>query len=78
VPLSASALIDPQIHLTHRSDFTFTLSARGGVAAFAWIDHPSGTVGVFVDSKTGEPNNGFFLIPGQDRTRECLFLLMMI
>ena len=48
---------------------TFTLSAQGGVAAFAWLDHPAGTVGFFQDNNTGVPSNGFYLIPGIDRTR---------
>ena len=57
--------------MTTGSDLTFTLSAQGGVAAFAWIDHPAGTVGYFKDVSTGGVSNGFFLIPGIDRTREC-------
>ena len=69
VPLSNSTLVDPQIHLERRKDFTFTLSAKGGVSVFTWMDHPVGTVGIFVDAKSGQPSNGFFLIPGQDRTR---------
>jgi beta-mannosidase len=32
------------------------------------MDHPAGTVGVFVDTKSGTPSNGFFLVPGMDRT----------
>ena len=32
------------------------------------MDHPFETVGIFVDNTTGLPSNGFFLIPGQDRT----------
>ena len=50
------------------SNLTFTLSARGGVAAFAWLDHPAGTIGYFVDKRTDVPANGFFLVPGIDRT----------
>ncbi len=68
--LAEANLVDPAISVTARDDFTFTLSARGGVAPFTWIDHPSGTVGVFKDNTTGLPLNGFYLIPGQDRTRE--------
>lgn len=54
--------------MTRGNDLTFTLSAKGGVAAFAWLDHPAGTVGHFQDKKTGLPSNGFYLIPGIDRT----------
>jgi beta-mannosidase len=39
------------------------------VAAWTWIDHPAGTIGVFVDNATGVPSNGFYLIPGIPRTR---------
>ena len=56
--------------MTSGDNLTFTLSAQGGVAAYAWLDHPAGTVGYFQDSATGLPSNGFFLIPGIDRTRE--------
>lgn len=49
-------------------DMSFTLSARGGVAAWTWLDHPAGTVGHFVDKKTNVPTNGFYLIPRIDRT----------
>ncbi|TCD67218.1 hypothetical protein EIP91_000394 [Steccherinum ochraceum] len=66
--LATASLIDPQIRLTHKSDLTFTVSARTGVAAWTWLDHPAGTVGYFVDTSTGLASNGFFLIPGQDRT----------
>ena len=54
--------------MTAGDDLTFTLSAQGGVAAFAWLDHPAGTVGYFKDVDTGVPSNGFFLIPGIDHT----------
>lgn len=68
--LANAALVDPKIELTTHSDFTFTLSAKGGVSAWTWLDHPSGTVGYFYDpsSSTSKPLNGFYLIPGQDRT----------
>ena len=52
----------------HGDDLSFTLSARGGVAPWTWLDHPTGTVGHFVDKKTNVPTNGFYLIPGIDRT----------
>ncbi|KAF9010825.1 glycoside hydrolase family 2 protein [Cyathus striatus] len=61
--LSNATLIDPEINVTRGSgDLTFTLNARGGVAPWTWIDHPSGTVGVFVD-QAGKPSNGFYLVP---------------
>jgi beta-mannosidase len=34
------------------------------------MDHPAGTIGVFVDNVTGVPTNGFYLVPGIPRTRE--------
>jgi hypothetical protein len=55
------------------SNLEFTLSAKGGVGVFTWLDHPSGTIGYFVDTATNIPTNGFHLIPGQDRTRKRLF-----
>ncbi|KAF8638149.1 hypothetical protein AX17_002406 [Amanita inopinata Kibby_2008] len=66
--LANARLVDPKIHMTHGQGLTFTLSATGGVAAWTWMDHPSGTIGVFMDAKTERPLNGFYLVPGQDRT----------
>ncbi|KAF8345546.1 glycoside hydrolase family 2 protein [Amanita rubescens] len=66
--LGHARLVDPAIQVTYGQGLTFHLSAKGGVAAWTWLDHPSGTVGVFVDSTSRKPLNGFFLIPGQDRT----------
>ena len=63
--------------VTPGDNLTFTLSAQGGVAAYAWLDHPAGTVGYFQDSATGLPSNGFFLIPGIDRTRELRSILSL-
>ncbi|KAJ6476699.1 glycoside hydrolase family 2 protein [Mycena vitilis] len=60
-------LVDPQIQVNSSADLTFTLSAHG-VAPWTWMDHPAGTVGLFVDTTTGLPSNGFYLIPGIDRT----------
>ncbi|KAJ7432820.1 hypothetical protein B0H11DRAFT_1940064 [Mycena galericulata] len=68
VSLADVPLVDPKIRMTTHSNLTFTPSARGGVAPWTWLDHPAGTIGVFVDSKTGLPSNGFYLIPGIDRT----------
>ncbi|KAG6818806.1 hypothetical protein H0H93_001475 [Arthromyces matolae] len=66
--LANAHLVDPKISVTRDEDLTFTLSAKGGVGAWTWIDHPSGTVGIFVDKETGLPSNGYYLIPGIDRT----------
>ncbi|KAH8118990.1 glycoside hydrolase [Phellopilus nigrolimitatus] len=66
--LANASLVDPAINITRGSNFTFTLSAQKGVAPFTWLDHPSGTVGTFVDITTGKPSNGFYLVPGMDRT----------
>jgi beta-mannosidase len=54
--------------VTRNDDLTFVLSAAGGVAPWTWIDHPAGTIGYFVDNTTQLPLNGFYLVPGQDRT----------
>ncbi|KAJ6574531.1 glycoside hydrolase family 2 protein [Mycena capillaripes] len=66
--LADAPLVDPQIQINSTEDLTFTLSALGGVAPWTWLDHPAGTVGVFVDNTTGVPSNGFYLVPGIDRT----------
>ncbi|KAI0047743.1 glycoside hydrolase family 2 protein [Auriscalpium vulgare] len=66
--LATAPLMDPLIQLTHQGDLTFTLSAKGGVAPWTWIDHPGGTIGLFVDNVSGLPLNGFYLVPGADRT----------
>lgn len=70
--LANANLVDPKIKVTAGDDLTFTLSARGGVAPFTWLDHPSGTVGYFVDVTSKKPLNGFYLVPGSDRTGESL------
>ncbi|KZT29074.1 glycoside hydrolase family 2 protein [Neolentinus lepideus HHB14362 ss-1] len=70
--LANTSLVDPAISMTAGSNYTFTLSAKGGVAPWTWLDHPSGTVGYFVDTTTGLPTNGFYLIPGIDRTVQFL------
>ncbi|KAK7448798.1 hypothetical protein VKT23_013528 [Stygiomarasmius scandens] len=67
-PLSNSSLVDPMISVTRNDDLTFTLSAKGGVAPWTWFEHPFGTVGVFFDNDTGLPSDGFYLVPGIDRT----------
>ncbi|GJE92630.1 glycoside hydrolase family 2 protein [Phanerochaete sordida] len=68
ISLADATLVDPKIHVTRGTDLTFTLSARGGVGAWTWLDHPAGTVGYFLDTATNIPSNGFYLIPGSDRT----------
>ncbi|KAJ7757190.1 glycoside hydrolase family 2 protein [Mycena maculata] len=68
VSLANVPLVDPRIHMTATKNLTFTLSALGGVAPWTWLDHPAGTVGMFVDNTTGVPSNGFYLVPGIDRT----------
>ena len=70
VSLAQAQLVDPAIEVTSNNDLTFTLSAKGGVGVYAWLDHPAGTVGYFEDSSTGNVANGFYLIPGIDRTCE--------
>ncbi|KAJ7690198.1 glycoside hydrolase [Mycena rosella] len=68
VSLASVPLVDPKIQMTAMENLTFTLSALGGVAPWTWLDHPAGTVGVFVDNATGLPSNGFYLVPGIDHT----------
>lgn len=70
--------MDPEIRVTRGRDMSFTLSARGGVAAWTWLDHPAGTVGYFVDKQTNVPTNGFYLIPGIDRTGTLLLSLLVV
>ncbi|KAI0633508.1 glycoside hydrolase [Trametes polyzona] len=66
--LGKANLVDPKIKVTSGDNLTFTLSAQGGVAPFTWLDHPAGTVGYFVDATSEKPLNGFYLVPGSDRT----------
>ncbi|KAJ7662697.1 glycoside hydrolase family 2 protein [Mycena polygramma] len=68
VSLADASLVDPKVQISSTEDLTLTLSAKGGVAPWTWLDHPAGTVGVFLDAATGLPSNGFFLVPGIDRT----------
>ncbi|EIN11243.1 glycoside hydrolase family 2 protein [Punctularia strigosozonata HHB-11173 SS5] len=68
VSLADANLVDPLISVIRGKDLTFTLRAAGGVAPWTWIDHPAGTVGYFIDAITHLPSNGFYLVPGQDRT----------
>jgi len=77
-PLSNSSLVDPMISVTRNDDLTFTLSAKGGVAPWTWFEHPFGTVGVFFDNNTGLPSDGFYLVPGIDRTCEEASLIFLI
>ncbi|KAJ7229306.1 glycoside hydrolase family 2 protein [Mycena haematopus] len=72
VSLADASLVDPRIQISSTADLTFTLSAKGGVAPWTWLDHPAGTVGVFVDHTTGLPSNGFYLVPGIDRKLKFL------
>jgi len=72
VSLAEAELVDPEISINRGDNYTFTLSAQGGVAPYAWLDHPSGTVGYFVDTATNNPSNGFYLVPGIDRTVQFL------
>ncbi|KZV60846.1 glycoside hydrolase family 2 protein [Peniophora sp. CONT] len=67
--LANASFVDPQLQLIPSPDgnLTFTVSAQGGVAAWAWLEHPANTVGVFVDSASGVPSNAFFAVPGIDR-----------
>ncbi|OCH87882.1 glycoside hydrolase [Obba rivulosa] len=70
VSLAESNIVEPSVTVTHAEDLTFKVSAQTGVAPWTWLDHPSGTVGYFVDVSTGSPLNGFYLVPGIERTVE--------
>ena len=71
--MATAPLVDPHISVAHGGGLTFTLSAKGGVAPWTWLDHPAGSVGYFVDAVTGVPSNVFYLVPGMDRTgASCL------
>ena len=67
--LANANLVDPEVQLTHEGDLVFTLSAKGGVAPWTWLEHPAGSIGYFADNATGRPSNGFYLVPEIDRTR---------
>ncbi|KAH7336186.1 putative beta-mannosidase [Rhexocercosporidium sp. MPI-PUGE-AT-0058] len=59
VPLKDQAMVDPILKMTYDdSKDKFIVSAENGVAAWVWLDHPSGVVGNFED-------NGFWLVPGE-------------
>jgi beta-mannosidase len=66
--LNVANLTDPKIELTvtypsssgSAAAPTFTVSARAGVAAWVFLEHPEGVLGWFSE-------NAFLLIPGQDR-----------
>ncbi|KAF9241801.1 glycoside hydrolase family 2 protein [Melanogaster broomeanus] len=62
VSLAQANLVDPEIAVTPGDDYTVEW-ARG-----LGLDHPYGTVGYFMDTTTGLPSNGFYLIPGIDHT----------
>ena len=58
-PLSRADLVDPGLEL-RTADDKFVVKATKGVAAFVWIDYPSGVVVSFED-------NGFWLGAGEER-----------
>ncbi|KAF1956194.1 putative beta-mannosidase [Byssothecium circinans] len=57
--LSNSSLVDPGLELSHSNETsTFTVKATKGVAAWVWLDYPSGAVLNF-------DANSFWLLPGE-------------
>lgn len=68
ISLADVNLVDPKIALTHTGGLSFKLSAKSGVGAWTWLDHPAGTVGYFADTHANVPLNGFYLVPGRDST----------
>ena len=62
--LADAKLTDPGLTLKSNNDSAspvFTVEATTGVAAWTWLDFPSGVLGNFED-------NGFWLVPGQAKT----------
>jgi beta-mannosidase len=60
-PLSTSSLADPGLELSHsNATSTFTVKASKAVAAWVWLDYPSGAVLNF-------DSNAFWLLPGESR-----------
>ncbi|KAF2204863.1 putative beta-mannosidase [Delitschia confertaspora ATCC 74209] len=58
-PLSESRLIDPGLEISHNnSTQKFVVKATKGVAAWVWLDYPSGAVVTF-------DANAFWLAPGE-------------
>lgn len=67
VPLSTAHLVDPGLEISYDEDKgTWTLEATKGMAAWVWLDYPSGLVGHFED-------NGFWLLP--DAKKEIGFVV---
>lgn len=61
VPLSNAHLVNPGLEFRfNEARKTWTVEATKGIAAWVWLNHPSGLVGYFED-------NGFWLLPGQKR-----------
>ncbi|PSN73172.1 glycoside hydrolase family 2 protein [Corynespora cassiicola Philippines] len=59
--LSASNMIDPRLQLAYSNETSkFTVHATSGVAAWVWLDYPSGAVLNFDD-------NAFWLLPGESK-----------
>ncbi|KAH9918451.1 uncharacterized protein B0H18DRAFT_668451 [Fomitopsis serialis] len=50
-----TVFMESYVTITLGANYTFTLSPQSGVAPYAWVDHPSGTVGYFIDTTTGAP-----------------------
>ena len=66
LPLSQSMLVDPALTLSYDTSYigqvAFTVTAEKGVAAWVWLDYPSGDVQGYFD------DNGFWLAKGEYRT----------
>lgn len=60
-PLNNASLIDPGLEVSYsNSSNNFTVSAREGVAAYVWLDHPGNVQGHFSD-------NFFWLAKGESK-----------
>ncbi|THU97773.1 glycoside hydrolase [Dendrothele bispora CBS 962.96] len=45
--LANASIVDPMIEIARNDDLTFTLSAKGGVAPWTWLEHPAKQRGGF-------------------------------
>jgi len=60
-PLSQARLVDPGLSVSYSKETSkFTVKASKGIAAWVWLDYPTGAVLNF-DSNT------FWLLPGQEK-----------
>lgn len=60
-PLANHALANPKLSVSYDYIFnSFVVQAKGGVAAWVWLDHPVGVCGNFEE-------NGFWMLPREQK-----------